>query len=528
MKKSFVYIIIIMMLLTGCSQVGQFLPDGSAIELSTDSSDSSLDSPPESFDEVEAKLPEIENKAFSAKYEAETGKISGDLKLSQERKDYSGNGYITNFTLDIDNVFELSVNLPTNQHYDISIVAASKEKQRNILTINGTNISEFPISGNDKFEIITLRNVYIGKGTSIIGITEVTGGIDIDYISIKNSTAVSSITYTDKTELINKGANTKTKNTMKYLVSNFGKNTISGQYASIGANIEPELIYKTTGKYPAIRLSDFIGYTSASVTNVNETEESIKWASQGGLVSYVWHWEAPMNEASYYSDQTTFDLSKAVSKTNIALLPIEDIEKMYDKGEVSKECVEIIKDIDIISQQLKILQDNDVTVLWRPLHEAGGEWFWWGRSGKDAYKWLWKLLYERQTYYHKLNNLIWVWNAQNADWYVGDDLCDIISADIYASGNAGASQVNTYLELLKISKNKLLAISECDTPPDIDNMLRDKAVWSYFGIWSGNYIIGPDNNLSEVYTTKDRLISMYNHKNVITRDELPDLNTWGN
>ena len=79
----------------------------------------------------------------------------------------------------------------------------------------------------------------------------------------------------------------------------------------------------------------------------------------------------------------------------------------------------LIRDIDAISEQLKILQDNNVTVLWRPLHEASGGWFWWGCRGKDAYQWLWNLMYERQTHYHKLNNLIWVWNGQDPDWYVG-------------------------------------------------------------------------------------------------------------
>lgn len=36
----------------------------------------------------------------------------------------------------------------------------------------------------------------------------------------------------------------------------------------------------------------------------------------------------------------------------------------------------LIKDIDTIAVQLKKLQDNGVPVLWRPLHEAEGKWFW--------------------------------------------------------------------------------------------------------------------------------------------------------
>ena len=102
-------------------------------------------------------------------------------------------------------------------------------------------------------------------------------------------------------------------------------------------------------------------------------------------------------------------------------------------GTIPMEAWYLIRDIDAISEQLKILQDNNVTVLWRPLHEASGGWFWWGCRGKDAYQWLWNLMYERQTHYHKLNNLIWVWNGQDPDWYVGDDRCDIIGEDVYAA-----------------------------------------------------------------------------------------------
>ena len=41
-----------------------------------------------------------------------------------------------------------------------------------------------------------------------------------------------------------------------------------------------------------------------------------------------------------------------------------------------------------------------------------GVWFWWGnKKGKDGFQKLWKLFYERLTDYHKINNLVWVWNA---------------------------------------------------------------------------------------------------------------------
>ncbi len=526
MKKSFLYILILATIITtGCSRVGKIMPDGDVII-----NDSSSITEPEvtTIEEIEPDVPQIESVSFSQKIEAELGQLGGDIKRSQVRKGYSGTGYVTNFTTKAENSFGLEVTVPSNQHYNITLVLASDKKENNILTVNGKDVSEFVTSGKKGYNKIVISSVFIPKGKAIIGIREVTGGIDLDYINISNSQEVKQSDVIPDSVPINKSADKKTKNTMLYLAENYNKNVISGQYATMGTNAELELIYKTTGKYPAMRLGDMRTYTSNSIRNVREIEEAIKWSQKGGLVSYVWYWEAPMNESSCFTKETKFDLKKAVSKVNIAQLSIEDIEKLNEKGEISSECVALVKDIDTVSKQLAILQENGVTVLWRPLHEASGGWFWWGSSGNEAYKWLWKLMYERQTYYHKLNNLIWVWNCHDASWYVGDDKCDIISADIYTGTHISSSQVKTYQEFNKISSTKMIALSECDTPPEINFMLRDRAMWSWFGVWSGEYLMDQYGDMSEKYTSKDQFIKTYNHKNVITLEKLPDFNVWVN
>jgi hypothetical protein len=60
----------------------------------------------------------------------------------------------------------------------------------------------------------------------------------------------------------------------------------------------------------------------------------------------------------FYTYGTTFNLTAALadtSSTNYALL---------------------ISDMDVIARQLLRLQAANVPVLWRPLHEAEGGWFW--------------------------------------------------------------------------------------------------------------------------------------------------------
>ena len=66
---------------------------------------------------------------------------------------------------------------------------------------------------------------------------------------------------------------------------------------------------------------------------------------------------------------------------------------------------------------------HHVPVLWRPLHEANGRWFWWGAKGPEPLRKLWQMMFVNFTAKHRLNNLIWVFSpgaeTDLADWYPG-------------------------------------------------------------------------------------------------------------
>lgn len=70
-----------------------------------------------------------------------------------------------------------------------------------------------------------------------------------------------------------------------------------------------------------------------------------------------------------------------------------------------------------------------------------GGWFWWGAQGPAPCKALYNLIYDRLTNYHKLNNLVWIWNSVAADWYPGDSTVDVLAYDSYPStpGDHGVS-----------------------------------------------------------------------------------------
>lgn len=473
-----------------------------------------------SYEETKIVANAIPYVKFSKSVQAETGAVSGMAKVKSDRKGYKGKGYVTNISTEED--WSREIELTDSQYYDLTITVASDVPCVNGIAVNGKKLQDFSASGSGKFEKVTFKNIYIEKGKTAISVIPVDGGLDVDCLTLTASEDISKLDLTiSKPALSNKDSDYNAKALYQYLCESYGKQVLLGQHDTIGTSAETDMIYKTTGKYPAIRFGDLMLATEKdSITTDTEMNIAMDWASKDGIVGYMWHWAAPDDKREYYADQTDFDIKKAVTKENIAELSLEDIKKLQKDGKVSKECVAVVQDIDTVSEKLSTLRDEGIAVLWRPLHEASNGDFWWGND-KEAYKWLWKLMYERQTKYHKLNNLIWVWSAQNADWYVGDEYCDVLSCDVYDDGNKDA-QVNIMLFLQSISKNKPIAMSECGSFPDIQSIADEKAMWAFIGQWGGNYLMTDDGKLAEENNTAAELIKMYNNNLTLTRDKLPD------
>ena len=99
-----------------------------------------------------------------------------------------------------------------------------------------------------------------------------------------------------------------------------------------------------------------------------------------------------------------------------------------------------------VADILEELQKRNVTVLWRPLHEANGDWFWWGYGGAnpgltpEQYKALWRSLFQYFVEERGLHNLLWVYSSNvttghevvrfdNA--YPGGNYVDVVALDYY-------------------------------------------------------------------------------------------------
>ena len=130
---------------------------------------------------------------------------------------------------------------------------------------------------------------------------------------------------------------------------------------------------------------------------------------------------------------------------------------------------------------------------------------------------------------HGLNNLIWIWNGQDAAWYPGDEYVDIIGDDIYAGEHVYGAQAERFLRAVDVTPTrKMIVLSENGTIPDPELLFRDGVPWGFFCTWGGEFVAKSSvfNVLSEQYTEKSMVQKVYSSDLVITRSELPDLKSY--
>ncbi len=483
------------------------------------------------------------------KYEFEDGKTSGgkihadgasDVKMSDfpegtDLSGFSGKGFAyldqKGTTLSVD------VDVPEAGLYELNIgycEPSDPNKKVQYLNVNGVNQGELTCPYTKTFAETSGGVVNLKKGKNTIELKAYWGYTFFDYLTLK--AAPEKLTNLSPTrELSNPKASDTTKRLYNYLCDQYGKHIISGQQEYCGDHnynlwnspdvfikdneAEFEYIMEKTGKQPAIRGIDFLAYNTSSDWRDHAPERVIEWVNKyHGIATVSWHWNVPCEKDS---DDIAFYVESANPKFTTF-----SCKNAVTEGTWENEVV--MADIELIAGELKKLKDADVPVLWRPLHEAEGGWFWWGAEGAEPCKKLYRLLYDQLTNVYGLDNLIWIWTGSTspaaADWYPGDDVVDIVGYDKYncADGVANLSSISsTFYSLVQGTDcQKMVTMSENDSIPSLENLVNDKAAWLYFCPWYMNYLTSEQNN------PVDNLIEVYQSEYCITLDELPDLKTY--
>lgn len=308
----------------------------------------------------------------------------------------------------------------------------------------------------------------------------------------------------DPTKPVSENAQTneKTMEVWNYLRSVYGKQVITCQQMMGNECYEDLVFYNATNDLTAMKGYDFI-FCTGSYHSDDMIDEAIEWSKEsGGLCAFTWHWNVPKDidnpeggYAFYTSEITNFSQVNAVTPG-------------------TKEYETVIHDIDLIATKIQRMESEGVTILFRPLHEASGAWFWWGLQGRDSatnevFQKLWYMIYDRLENYHKLTNIIWVWNGQNPHTAIHPNAFDIEGIDrYYDQEDISAEALSTYYEkcygelagydkycaeLAGIeSTGKMMALTECGYIPDPEGIKAANTMWLYYMVWNGDFIYETD------------------------------------
>lgn len=308
----------------------------------------------------------------------------------------------------------------------------------------------------------------------------------------------------DPTKPVSENAQTneKTMEVWNYLRSVYGKQVITCQQMMGNECYEDLVFYNATNDLTAMKGYDFI-FCTGSYHSDDMIDEAIEWSKEsGGLCAFTWHWNVPKDidnpeggYAFYTNEITNFSQVNAVTPG-------------------TKEYETIIHDIDLIATKIQRMESEGVTILFRPLHEASGAWFWWGLQGRDSatnevFQKLWYMIYDRLENYHKLTNIIWVWNGQNPHTAIHPNAFDIEGIDrYYDQEDISAEALSTYYEKCygelagydkycaelagMDSTGKMMALTECGYIPDPDGIKAANTMWLYYMVWNGDFIYETD------------------------------------
>jgi mannan endo-1,4-beta-mannosidase len=291
---------------------------------------------------------------------------------------------------------------------------------------------------------------------------------------------------------------------LNYLYSISGKKTLSGQHNK-EPNAEPvkwtEFIHQTTGKYPALWSGDFLFQQENMDARWTMIHEAKKQWENGAVINLMWHACPPDEGEPCGWDPGLLN----------AQLDDNQWKELITDGTPLNETWK--KRMDEIAIYLQYLEDNDVEVLFRPLHEMNQGKFWWGgRPGSDGTALLYRIVHDYFTSTKGLTNLVWVWDMQDMSrdfeaYNPGNKYWDVFGFDVYDKGY----DASWYNYILPIVGDKPMAIGECAKLPS-PAVLAVQPRWVFFMPWAE--LVKESNSVNEI-------IEIYNNPNIITRDEMP-------
>lgn len=286
---------------------------------------------------------------------------------------------------------------------------------------------------------------------------------------------------------------------------------VSGQFCGWSGSAsfsEMSKIHEATGQWPAMIGLDYCtwveGEAAIGIAQPNRLAEAY-WRD-GGLVNISWHAPNPANAKGGGLRDKGVDLATLLVKGT----------PVHDRWMAS---------LDQVAAGLAELQEAGVIVIWRPLHEMNGGWFWWGGKPPGDFIAVWRHMFDYLTHTKGLHNLVWAYGPnhgrQTAAYYPGDAYTDLIGLDAYTD-HIDESHIKGYPDLVRIKK--VFGLTEygphgAANPPGnfdyrrlLDGVAEHFPAARHFLCWNEKW------NPAENHFARE----FYNDPRVITRASLPE------
>ncbi len=229
-------------------------------------------------------------------------------------------------------------------------------------------------------------------------------------------------------------------------------------------------------------------YSSVISSSLKSLQDHYK---RGGILEVHFHWPNPLTGLAGFD----------ASKDN---LTDQQWSNIITPG--TEEYNTMIADLDWhIDRMLKPLADDNIPVLWRPLHEINGGWFWWTCDSDPAKTAeLWRIIFNHMVKDRGLHNLIWVYNDakydDNLQWRVpykpGSQYYDLAAIDLYLfdaretgihhAWNKDITYRNVFDMMEQLHPGKMIALGEVHEIPNMEKTANNDpafAPWLYALPW---------------------------------------------
>ena len=220
-----------------------------------------------------------------------------------------------------------------------------------------------------------------------------------------------------------------------------GKGILFGQQHAIDEGISSadshghrSDVHAMTGKYPAVFGFD----TDEPPVETDGSPDAIGKAfakafieadSLGSVVTLSSHLHNPV------SDGEAFDIDSSVA-----------VDRLLPGGDLNHKITDWLDTVATAANNSVRGDGSKIPIIFRPLHENTGDWFWWGKShmSADDFKALWQYVHDYLTETKGVDNLLFAYSPNYPldgskenylATYPGDKYVDIMGYDAYQSDN---------------------------------------------------------------------------------------------